>query len=163
MRRAVVFLLLAPAAAVSGCAVAVPTAPGVMVMPPPNKPLASFQSEDAYCRRAAYDRAGASQGAQSAAQNATTTAVLGTATGAAAGALIGSVGAHLGAGGLVGAAYGLVVGGAMAVRQAEASSRRLQYGFDTVYVQCMYSYGNSAPTPPLPVAHYAPTPWYSAN
>ena len=158
MHRVVRFLLPVTAAAVSGCSVAVPTAPSVLVIPQANKPLASFETEDAYCRHIAYERVGAAQSAQLASQNATGTAVLGGVTAAAAGALIGSLGAHVGAGALVGAAYGLLFGSAIAAHQAEASSGRLQYEFDTVYVQCMYTYGNSVATAPKPVVSYRTLP-----
>jgi hypothetical protein len=162
MRRAVVLLGPAALVALSGCAVVVPTAPSVLVVPKTAKPLASFQAEDAYCRSVAYNQVGASRRAQSASQSATGTAVLGGATGAAAGAAIGSLGARAGAGALIGATYGLLVGGVMAARQASAASSRLQYDFDTIYTQCMYSYENNiAPAVP-PVAYYGTSLWYYA-
>lgn len=140
-RRARLCLTLL-AACLTGCQVAQPTAPSVVVLPPPDKPYARFDAENRYCRRSAYDRMIESGDAQAASQNATTTAAVGVAEGVVIGGLFGSAFGRLGAGAAIGGGEGLLVGSAAAGNQASNAAEALQRKYDIIFLQCMASYGN---------------------
>ena len=158
---------------VTGCAT-LPQGPSVRVLPDSGKPYDLFQSEDAYCRRAAEREIGISP-QQVAGQHTATGAVLGTAIGAGLGAAIGAATGHAGAGAAIGAASGLLVGSVAGADSGRIEGREAQRRYDTVYLQCMYSYGNqvnssgrvyyrrrTVTAPPTGSYQYAP-PDYSPN
>lgn len=148
--------------AVSGCAVAPPTAPRVMALPAAGKDFAVFQQEDASCRQFAYNQSGGSAGAQAATNNAVGTAIIGTAVGAGLGAALGSLGGHVGAGAAVGGTMGALVGGSAAANGAQYSAADLQQRYDMSYTQCMYAHGDTVQSPPggYRAAGPGPYPYY---
>lgn len=85
--------------ALAACAVALPTGPAVVALPPEGKNLAQFQQEDAGCRGYAQQQIGYGSPQQAANQDAIGSAALGTAVGAAAGAAIGAAAGAAGTGG----------------------------------------------------------------
>jgi hypothetical protein len=124
----------------AGCAT-VPQGPSVRVLPDSGKPYDLFQSEDAYCRRAAEREIGISP-QQIAEQHTATGALLGTAIGAGLGAAIGAATGNPGAGAAIGAAGGLLVGSTAGADSGRIEGREAQRRYDTVYLQCMSSHGN---------------------
>lgn len=123
----------------TGCT-AMPTGPGVMVLPGSGKSFDQFRSDDQACRYYALESVGGKTPGQAAQESGVTSAVVGTAVGAAAGAAIGG---REGAG--VGAGTGLLVGGLAGTESAQASGYGLQRRYDVSYVQCMYSKGHQVP------------------
>ena len=158
MRRLGLPLAVTAAALLAGCVVAPPSGPSVMALPAEGKSFDAFQKEDVYCRQtAAYD-SGAADTAAYAQNNAVGSAVLGTALGAAAGAVIGAAAGNAGAGAAIGAGTGLLVGSSAGTGQAAQGGYYARQQYDTVYTQCMYSYGNTVRS--APVASYpAPYPY----
>jgi hypothetical protein len=163
MVRATTGFALAGVLALGACAVAPPSGPAVVAMPPQGKSIEQFQSEDSYCRQIGSQAAGGTDAAQAATNNSVGTAVAGTALGAAAGALIGSASGHVGAGAAIGAGAGLLAGSAVGANGAQYSAAGLQRNYDVAYAQCMASKGNQvgpAGPPPgyagPPVAYVAP-------
>lgn len=59
-------VILGGTCALAGCAVAPPTGPSVMALPPQGKSLVVFQHEDGYCRNYANARIGTAVGAANA-------------------------------------------------------------------------------------------------
>lgn len=129
----------------TGCAT-VPAGPSVRVFPTPGKPYDLFVSEDTYCRQAAERQIGMPP-QDIANQNTATGAVVGTAVGTGLGAAIGSASGHAGTGAVIGAVSGLLVGSAAGSDSSRIEGREAQRRYDTVYLQCMYSYGNQVYTP----------------
>lgn len=120
----------------AGCATT-PTAPGVAVMPAPNKPFEVFEQDEGACRA----HAGRAVAGRAENANARTLAgtVLGTAVGAGLGSAIGK-----GRGATVGAVYGGVAGTAIGAGGSEGSVT-IQQEYDIAYSQCMYARGNQVP------------------
>jgi hypothetical protein len=147
----------------TGCVVAPPPGPSLTALPPQGKDLAAFQQEDDTCRQYAAERVGVAP-AQAAQDSAVGSALLGTALGAAAGAAIGAATGNPGAGAAIGAGSGLLLGSAYGVDAAAVSGTNVQGRYDSAYVQCMASKGNSVPqvgttTYPGPVAAYPAYPY----
>lgn len=150
-----------PVLMLSACAVAPPSGPSVMALPPQGKPFEVFQQDDMLCRQYASGQNGG-QTAVGAANNAAVgSAVLGTALGAGVGAALGSVGGAMGAGAAVGGATGLLAGSAIGANNAQAAGAGTQARYDTSYTQCMYSRGNSVQSAPSGYAYGYP-PGYAA-
>ncbi|MEA2781545.1 MAG: hypothetical protein QOK29_3089 [Rhodospirillaceae bacterium] len=154
---------LALALLLGACAVAPPTGPSVLTLPGKDKPLAQFQQDDAACRQYAMQQIGHRTPAEAANQSAVGSAALGTVLGAAAGALFGAAGGNAGAGAAIGAGSGLVLGSAVGAGNAQGSAASVQRGYDTYYVQCMVSKGNTVPNPPVAAgyAYYYPYRTYT--
>ncbi len=148
MSRTRLTIGLASVLALSACAVAAPTSPGVMALPGAGKSFDVFQQDDGMCRQYAYESNGGAAGAQAATNNAVGTAVVGTAVGAGLGAALGSLSGQMGAGAAVGGAMGALVGGSNGAASAAYSGGGLQQHFDTSYTQCMYARGNTVQNPP---------------
>src|SRR5260370_10648001 len=74
--------------ALSGCAVAPPTGPGVMALPGKDKSFEAFQADDAACRQYASAQIGDTSPAAAATESGVGSTVLGTVLGAAAGSAI---------------------------------------------------------------------------
>lgn len=129
----------------AGC-VTVPSGPSVRVFPSPGKPYDMFLSEDSTCRRAAEREIGISP-QEVADQNAATGAITGAAIGTGLGAAMGAASGHAGTGAIIGAVGGLLVGTAAGSDAGRIEGREAQRRYDTVYLQCMYSYGNQVRTP----------------
>jgi hypothetical protein len=115
--------------ALGACAIAPPSGPSVLVLPPEGKNLAQFQREDAFCRGYALQQIGYGYPQQAANGSAIGSAAIGTVVGAAAGGA--------GAGAAVGAGTGLLVGSAVGANTASDSAVALQQGYDIAYAQCM--------------------------
>ena len=96
--------------AVAACAVAPPSGPTVVALPPPGKSLAVFQQEDGQCRNYAASMTGNLHPGQVGTQTAVGSAAVGTGPGAATGAAIGAAAGNAGAGAAIGGATGLVGG-----------------------------------------------------
>jgi len=143
MIRASTGFALAGVLALGACAVAPPSGPAVVAMPPQGKTFEQFQGEDNYCRSVAAQSSGGGAAAQQATNNEVGTAVAGTALGAAAGALIGSASGHVGAGAAIGAGAGLLAGSAVGANGAQYSAAGMQRSYDITYAQCMASKGNA--------------------
>ncbi len=143
-------LSIAAATLLSGCAVAPPSGPRIMVLPGTGKTYTQFQQDDYNCRASAAQSIGLAspEAARVANQNGVATTVTGTAVGAAAGALIGAAAGNAGAGAAIGAGTGLAVGAAQGAANAQASAGELQWHYDTTYAQCMAAKGNKVPTLP---------------
>jgi uncharacterized protein YcfJ len=144
------------ASALSGCAEQ-PMGPMVQVLPKPGKPYATFVSEQNFCEQQA---GGAVAGqASSANQRAVVGGLLATAAGAALG---GAIGGGYGAG--IGAASGAGLGLGVGSSYSGGHQGAIQRQYDTVYLQCMVSYGNVPPQPvivqPAPVV-VQPSPYYA--
>ena len=139
--------LLLPISAllVLGGCVTVPMGPAVRVMPGSQKSFDQFQVDDASCRQYAYASIGGPNAVQPGQNAAAADAAWATALGAAAGAAIGAVTGQAGYGAAWGAGTGLLFGSAAGANTAGYSSYQLQRGYDTAYVQCMYSRGNQVP------------------
>jgi hypothetical protein len=159
MSHARVMIGMVSVLAVSGCAVAPPSAPRVMALPGPGKDFGTFQQEDAMCRQFAYNQSGGAAGAQAATNNAVGTAVIGTAVGAGLGAALGSLGGQVGAGAAVGATMGALVGGSAAANGAQFSAADLQQRYDVSYTQCMYAHGDTVQSPPGGYRSAGPGPY----
>jgi uncharacterized protein YcfJ len=123
--------------ALQGC-VTPPAGPQIVAMPGPNKPFEVFQQDRAVCMQYADEQVG--RAATAASNRQLGTAVLGTALGAALGAAVGG-----GRGAGVGAASGAIFGTAAGAGPAAYAQNRLQYRYDALYAQCMYSRGNQVP------------------
>jgi uncharacterized protein YcfJ len=136
---------IAAVLAVAACAQA-PTSPTVLALPPPGKPFAQFQQEDAGCRGWAQ-QVTAGQAEQEN-QRAVGTAAVGTLVGAAGGALIGAAFGNAGAGAAIGAGSGLAAGGAYGANNSNAANFSLQQRFDIAFTQCMYANGNRVQSAP---------------
>src|SRR5690348_7581346 len=152
---------------VAGCAVAPPSGPSVLALPPKGKALAVFQREDAGCRNYASASIGHLQPGQAGTQAVTGSAAPGTALGAAAGAAIGAAAGNAGAGAAIGGTTGLLGGFATGASNAAVSDYTLQQRYNLTYTQCMYASGNTvqAPLPGYDVYGwlypYGPYPyWY---
>jgi Glycine-zipper domain len=128
--------------ALGACAVAPPTGPDVLAVPPEGKNLAQFQQEDTSCRGYAQQQIGYGAPQQAANQNAVGSAVAGTALGAAAGALLGAAVGGAGVGAAAGAGTGLLLGSAVGADAATASGVGLQRRYDAAYAQCMAASGD---------------------
>lgn len=148
MRRVTSFIAAAGTLALGACAVAPPSRPTVMALPPQGKSFGQFQGEDANCRGFAYQAGGGQQAANAATQNGVGTAVLGTALGAGVGAAIGSVGGAVGAGAAIGAASGALLGTAAGANNAQFSAAGNQQAYDIAYTQCMAASGNIVQSAP---------------
>jgi len=148
-------------ALLSGCAVARPMGPSIMVLPGQGKSFDAFRADDYNCRNQAaqsigYQAQGASQASE---QNGAAAAVSGTAIGAAAGAAIGAAAGNAGAGAAIGAGTGLAIGATQGAAMAQDTAGELQWRYDTTYAQCMAAMGNQVPTlPPASVYSYPPPP-----
>jgi len=149
----------------TGCVVAPPSGPNVMVLPAQGKNLAEFQQDEVTCRQYAAQMTGIAP-QEAATQSGVGSAAVGTVLGAAAGAAIGAAAGNPGAGAAIGAGSGLLLGGASGVNASAASGAQAQYRYDTSYVQCMAARGNQVPMPAqqpvaaAPPAGYAPQPAY---
>jgi uncharacterized protein YcfJ len=142
------------AAGLSACATP-PAGPTLVAVPHSGETYPSFRQHDDYCRAVAAHDVGQSPG-DAAQSHAVGGAVAGTAVGAAAGALIGSASHAAGPGAAIGAATGLLVGSAIGSDSGARTAAGLQYRYNTVYAQCMTSYGYHirAPYPPRPIYVY---------
>ncbi len=123
--------------ALTACATE-PYGPTVSVMPPPNKPWAAFQEDQAVCTQYAHQSiAGEVDRANNRAVGA---AVIGTALGAGLGAAAGG-----GRGAAIGAGAGAVAGTAVGAGTSSDRNLSIQDRYDMSYTQCMYSRGNQVP------------------
>ena len=159
MRRLGLPVALTSVVLLSACAVAPPSGPAVMALPPQGKAFDTFQREDGYCRDVASQQSGGGQAVVAAQNNAVGSAVVGTAIGAGVGALLGAAGGNVGAGAAIGAGAGLLVGSAAGSNGAQYSARDMQMRYDTSYTQCMYAYGNSVQSAPVAYAPAYPAPY----
>jgi len=108
-------------------------------MPGPNKSFAEFQNDQAICRNFAYQAVrDQTQGAN---LRGLGTAALTTVLGAGLG---GAIGGGRGAG--IGAAAGAVGGAGFAGAQGAQAQYSIQAQYDSAFLQCMYSLGNSVPS-----------------
>lgn len=146
MLRVPSLLTLAATLALGACAVAPPSGPSVMALPPKDKSLADFQKDDMSCRQYASAQIGNISPAEGAQQSAINSAALGTVLGAAAGAAIGAAAGNPGAGAAIGAGSGLLMGSAAGANAAQYSGASLQQRYDIGYSQCMSARGNSVPS-----------------
>ncbi len=155
-------IALASILAVSACAVAPPSGPSVMALPPSGKSFEAFQQDDFTCRGFATQQTGGANASKAATDSAIGSAVIGTALGAGVGAALGSVGGAVGAGAAIGGATGLLAGSAIGAGNAQAVGGNIQARYDTAYTQCMYSKGNTVQAPPMGYAAYpAPYGYYA--
>jgi uncharacterized protein YcfJ len=119
--------------------------PTVPATPPPGKPYAVFQQDDAVCQQWANSQVAYAQ--QQAGNQVAGGAVAGAVGGAILGGLLGG-----GRGAAIGAGAGAVAGGAGGAAQAQDTQYYAQRRFDGLYQQCMVSRGNpvnyGAPPPP---------------
>jgi hypothetical protein len=145
-------LILLAAAGLSACATE-PAGPTLVALPHPGETYPAFRQHDDYCRAIAAHDIGASPG-DTAQSNAVGGAVAGTAIGAAAGALIGSASHAAGPGAAIGAGAGLLFGSAIGSDNGARSAAVQQHRYNTVYAQCMVSYGYHVRSP------YRPPPPY---
>jgi hypothetical protein len=147
------YALLA-AAGLSACATP-PAGPTLIAMPHPGETYPSFRQHDDYCRAVAAHDTGQSPG-DAAQSHAVGGAVAGAALGAAAGALIGGASHSAGPGAAIGAGTGLLLGSAIGGDSGDRAAAVLQHRYNTVYAQCMVSYGYhiQAPYRPRPVYVY---------
>jgi hypothetical protein len=121
------------------CAVAAPTGPTVLVVPPEGKGLGQFQQEDAACQAYALQPIGYGPQLQKANEVAATGAPIGTAAGTAADLA------------------GVGTGPATATNDTSTSATGLQQRYDIAYVQCMAAHGNQLQ--PFPIAW---SNWYGS-
>ena len=135
--------------AVAACAVAPPSGPTVVALPPPGKSLAVFQQEDGQCRNYAASMTGNLHPGQVGTQTAVGSAAVGTVLGAATGAAIGAAAGNAGAGAAIGGATGLVGGTAVGASNAAANENDLQTRYNIAYTQCVYSLGDTVQNVPL--------------
>jgi hypothetical protein len=120
------------------------TVPQVMVYPGPDKSLADFDADDAYCRWWAEERIGESPGR--AANDATIGgAAIGTLLGGAAGAALGAAAGNPAIGAAAGAGVGLLGGTSVGAANGQAAAWSVQRDYDVAYAQCMHAYGNEVP------------------
>ncbi|MCC7276169.1 MAG: glycine zipper family protein [Alphaproteobacteria bacterium] len=138
----------AAAALLAGC-VTPPQGPQIAVMPPPYKPFAVFQEDQAIC--AQYAQSTVAGGAEAANNRQVGTAVVGTVLGAGVGAIVSG-----GRGAAIGAGTGAVVGTAVGSGPAANAQYGLQRRYDIAYGQCMYSRGNQVPG--YPAVNSVPPP-----
>jgi hypothetical protein len=162
--------LLGPLAAlgVSACAAIPPSGPTLLALPREGKDYATFQREDLYCQSLAAQQTNPAP--QAGLSPVAGGAAIGTLGGAAAGALLGAAAGNPGAGAAIGAGTGLVAGSAVGASNVNTTSWGLQERYDTVYAQCITSYGNriepraprfvSAPVYPGPFYYGAPYPYF---
>ena len=146
--------------ALSGCAVAPPPGPSVVVMPGQGKTFAAFRADDAACRQFATQQTGIAPG-EAANQSLVGSAAVGTVLGAATGAAIGAAVGNPAAGAAIGAGSGLALGAASGVGAAQYSGASVQQRYDIGYVQCMSAKGENVPqmqTVYEPPPAYAPAP-----
>jgi OmpA family protein len=129
----------------SGCVVAPPVGPSVVAVPGNGKSMAAFQQDDATCQQYAAQRTGNLAPGEAANQSAFSSMALGTGLGAAVGALFGAAAGSAGVGAAIGAGSGLLLGSAVGAGNAQASAGAVQQRYDTSYVQCMYSRGDTVP------------------
>lgn len=165
-RRARIAPLVLVALSLFGCAVApAPAGPGVMVLPPPGKPLDLFRAEDYSCRQWASSQIGMSP--QDVANQSTAGgAAVGTFMGAAVGAALGSASGHAAEGAVIGAGSGMLLGASAGAESGAAYAGDAQRRYDIAYQQCMYANGNVIPgmpprtrrSAPPPAPGYAPPP-----
>ena len=132
-------------ALVAGCAT-IPAGPSVRVFPTPGKPYDLFLSEDSYCRQVAEQQIGISP-QEIAEQHTATGAVIGTAVGTGIGAALGSASGNAGPGAVIGAVSGMLIGSSAGSDSGRYEGQAAQRRYDTVYLQCMYSYGNQVYSP----------------
>jgi hypothetical protein len=126
--------VLIPALLLAACA-QTPMVPTVQVLPGPRKSFADFQNDQATCRN--FAQQAVSDQAQGANLRGLGVAALTTALGAGLGGAIG---------GGSGAAAGALGGAGIASAQTTRAQNTIQAQFDAIYVQCMYSLGNSVPS-----------------
>jgi outer membrane lipoprotein SlyB len=146
--------------ALTGCVVAPPTGPSVMVLPGKDKSFEAFQADDAACRQYASAQIGNASPADAATQSGVGSTVLGTVLGGAAGAAIGAAAGNPAAGAAIGAGAGLVTGGAAGLNAASASGISLQQRYDMGYLQCMSAKGENVPAAASTQAGYPYYPYY---
>ncbi len=158
MRRGLLSLALASTLGLGACAVAPPSGPSVMALPPQGKPFEAFQQDDNVCRGFASQQTGGVSASQAATNSAVGSAVVGTALGAGVGAALGSVGGAAGAGAAIGGATGLLAGSAIGANNAQVAGGDIQQRYDVAYTQCMYSKGNSVQSAPSGYVGY-PEPY----
>lgn len=140
--RARVSPLLFGVVALGACAIAPPSGPTVIALPPEGKNLVQFQQEDVTCREHAQKQVVYGVSQQTVNQSAIGTAAAGTALGAATGAAVGTAAGAAGTGAVVGATTGLLAGSSLAANNAAASAVVLQQNYDVAYAQCMAASGN---------------------
>jgi uncharacterized protein YcfJ len=151
--RSTACILLA-AASLAACATE-PAGPTLIAVPHSGETYPAFRQHDDYCRAvAAHDTGHAAQ------THTVNGAIAGTAIGAAAGALIGSASHSAGAGAAIGAGTGLLFGSAIGSDSGAQTAAGLQHRYNTIYAQCMVSYGYHIQTPyrPRPVYGYGYPP-----
>ena len=140
--------------------VAPPVAPTIPVAPGPNKTMDAFAADQTACQQ--YSAVQIAPAVAAANNQAVGDALLGAALGAGLGAGIGAAAGNAARGAATGAASGGALGiigsgGALGIignPLGAPSPGSLQQQFDTVYGQCMASYGNSvvsfSPPPDTP-------------
>ena len=138
--------LLAAAGLLCSACTVMPTGPSVMALPGSSKSVEQYQADVAACQQYANAVIAANSGTAAGADNsAASTAAASAVFGAAMGALIGSATGQAGEGAAIGATTGLLFGGAAGSSYTAMSSYQLQRGYDSAYLQCMYSRGNRVP------------------
>ncbi len=150
--------LLISATVLAGCAT-IPAGPGVMVLPAPNAPFETFQSDDSSCKQWALQQIQLSPN-ETVNRNIAGGAAVGTLVGAGLGAAIGSASGNAAAGAAIGAGSGLIGGAAAASGPAYAAGWEAQRRYDFAYQQCMYSKGHQIPglRRPAKRANWVPPP-----
>jgi len=139
-------ILLAAASFLLGACTVMPTGPSVMALPGSRKSVDQYQADIAACQQYAGGVIAAHGGTAAVADNnAASTAAAGALLGAATGAIIGSATGQASQGAAVGAGTGLLFGGMSGSYYTSMSSYQLQRGYDSAYLQCMYSRGNRIP------------------
>jgi hypothetical protein len=169
MTRTIPAVGLVSVLALSACAVAPPSGPSVMALPPAGKSFEAFQQDDYTCRGYATQQTGGASAAKASSDSMVGSAALGTALGAGVGAALGSVGGAVGTGAAIGGATGLLAGSAIGANNAQAAGGNVQARYDTAYTQCMYSKGDTVQSAPsgyaggyyggYPAGYY-PGPYY---
>jgi hypothetical protein len=141
---------------VAGCA-HTPDGPLATAVPPPEKPFADFQADQAACKQYAASQV---QGqAEQVNHRAVAAGLLGTLLGAGLGAAGGSFSGSAGSGAAVGAAGAALLAGGFGAAGTADQQHLIQTQYDNAFTQCMYARGNDVPGfPPHQVAAAAPAP-----
>jgi hypothetical protein len=121
-----------------GACAETPMGPTVQVMPGPNATFASFQADQATCRR--FAEQAVTDQARGANLRGLGTAALTTGLGAGLGAAIGG-----GRGAGIGAASGALGGAGLGAVRTSNAQRSIQAQYDNAFGQCMFSLGNAVP------------------
>jgi outer membrane lipoprotein SlyB len=125
-----------------GSCAAVPSGPGVLVLPGTGKTFDQFRGDDVQCRQFASLQTGGRTPGRAATAAGVGAAAVGTAIGAATGAAIGG-----GEGAAIGAGTGLAAGSLVGTGTGSTSADTAQERYDMGYIQCMYAKGHRVPVP----------------